>query len=44
LVYQPYVGAKKGGVVGLMKGTLKGITGAFFKPIVGTLDFISKNA
>ncbi|CAF1027739.1 unnamed protein product [Adineta ricciae] len=39
IIKQPYKGAVKDGVPGLMKGFAKGIVGTISKPVVGILDF-----
>lgn len=41
VVMQPIEESQKGGFIGFMKGTVKGITGLVVKPLSGTLDFIS---
>lgn len=41
VVSQPIEETKKGGFLGFLKGTYKGVTGLVVKPISGTLDFIS---
>ena len=41
LLTEPYRGAKKGGIPGLIKGTSIGILGAIVKPIVGLSDAFS---
>ncbi|KAL4492372.1 hypothetical protein ABPG72_005507 [Tetrahymena utriculariae] len=40
----PYTEAKKSGVVGFFKGSMKGLSGVLFKPICGGIDFVSKTA
>lgn len=37
LIGDPYRGLKKGGVVGLTKGAVSGVSGAFFSPFIGAL-------
>lgn len=44
VVTQPIEGAEKEGVPGLLKGTAKGVTGLFAKPVAGILDAASKTA
>ena len=41
VITQPIEESKKGGILGFFKGTAKGVTGLFVKPISGTLDFVS---
>lgn len=41
LVTQPIQGAKKGGIVGGLKGVGKGLTGLVFKPAAGAIDLVS---
>ena len=40
----PYQGVKNEGFTGLIKGTLKGISGIITKPISGALDATAKAA
>lgn len=40
----PYNEGKKKGFVGVLKGTMKGISGLFFKPFCGGFDFVAKTA
>eukprot|EP01102_Stenamoeba_stenopodia_P019517 TRINITY_DN7393_c0_g1_i1.p1 TRINITY_DN7393_c0_g1~~TRINITY_DN7393_c0_g1_i1.p1 ORF type:complete len:919 (-),score=173.03 TRINITY_DN7393_c0_g1_i1:117-2720(-) len=44
LISNPIKGAAEGGIGGFFKGVAKGITGAAVKPIVGTLDLVSKTS
>jgi vacuolar protein sorting-associated protein 13A/C len=41
---QPIEEAKKNGVIGLFKGTGKGLAGLIIKPIAGVLDATAKTA
>lgn len=42
MVTKPVEGAKKGGFLGFLKGTGKGIVGLVVKPVSGSLDAVSK--
>lgn len=42
VVTKPVEGAQKGGFVGFLKGTGKGLAGLVVKPVSGTLDAVSK--
>lgn len=42
IVTKPVGGAQKGGFVGFLKGTGKGLAGLVVKPVSGTLDAVSK--
>ena len=41
---QPFEETKKGGFLGFLKGTAKGVSGLVVKPISGTLDLFSMTA
>jgi vacuolar protein sorting-associated protein 13A/C len=43
-VQQPFEETKKGGFLGFLKGTAKGVSGLVVKPISGTLDLFSMTA
>ena len=40
----PYQGAKRGGVVGLLTGTVKGVAGLAIMPLSGIMGMASKTA
>ena len=44
VVYQPYIGAKKGGIKGFIKGVAKGVVGVPMKPISGILQGVAKTS